>query len=109
MKIKRKEGVKRIKIEHNKTLFWIIILLIIAFIVLLFYINKINNVDESSLECTNDSDCIAASCCHPDSCVSFDKKPDCSKVICSAECSGPLDCGLGSCGCVKNKCQIVKK
>jgi len=27
--------------------------------------------------------------------------------MCTASCEGPLDCGAGSCGCVKGKCSVV--
>lgn len=57
--------------------------------------------------CTKDSQCVPAQCCHPTSCINVLYKPSCSKVACTMECSGPLDCGAGHCGCVKGKCQVI--
>lgn len=59
--------------------------------------------------CVADSDCAPASCCHPGSCTGKNYKPDCRGVFCTEVCSGPLDCGAGSCACVKNQCQVVSK
>ena len=44
MKLKKKEGIKKVRITHNKTLFWIIIVLIILLIALVIYIV---NMDDS--------------------------------------------------------------
>jgi hypothetical protein len=60
--------------------------------------------------CSANSDCVAASCCHPKTCVVKSGAPSCSKVFCTEECaSGSLDCGQGSCACVENKCKAVFK
>ena len=59
----------------------------------------------NSVYCNEDSDCVPSECCHPKSCVNVGFKPDCSGIFCSMECApGTMDCGQGSCGCVKNKC-----
>jgi hypothetical protein len=110
MKITRKKGAKKIKIEHNKKLFVaIVILLIFLGSVIWIIIKDMNQVDEIITEdlCVVDEDCVPASCCHPDSCVIKEKAPDCSDAFCTAVCSGPLDCGAGSCGCVENKCEVI--
>lgn len=57
--------------------------------------------------CQTDSDCMPAECCHPTSCVNQKYKPNCEGIFCTAVCQGPIDCGAGYCGCVKNKCQVV--
>ena len=55
--------------------------------------------------CNTDADCVPATCCHPNQCVSISAKPDCSNVVCTQEClPGTLDCGKEKCGCVANKC-----
>ena len=82
---------------------YILIVVVIILIFIYFFIPKL----PKSPECEIDSDCVPSSCCHPNSCVSLEKKPNCSDVLCSMECVGPLDCGAGSCGCVKNKCIII--
>jgi len=59
----------------------------------------------SGLECYSDSDCVPATCCHPDSCVSYQKAPECSGMMCTEECKpNTLDCNQGSCLCQKGKC-----
>lgn len=113
MKIERKKNTDRVRIVHNKKLLWIIIILIILLIILVFFIARnykdfSDPSDNNVKECKNDNDCVPGGCCHPNSCVSLDKKPDCKGMICTQDCSGPLDCGAGHCGCVNNKCSIVK-
>ena len=104
MKIERKRGIKKIKIEHNKTLLLVIILLIVVLAILIFFIVKNKNKD---VGCKIDSDCVPGGCCHPSSCVLKEEAPVCDLVVCTQECSGPLDCGAGSCGCVDGNCQII--
>jgi hypothetical protein len=70
--------------------------------------NKKTNMGKLN-ECLNDNDCFPATCCHSSECVSLEKIPNCKGILCSMDCSGPLDCGAGYCGCVKNKCQVIKK
>ncbi len=107
MKIQRKKR-RGIRIEHNKTLFWIIIILIILLIVLIYFIVKNKKTDIDVLaECSVDNDCAAVCGCHPEQCIPIKQRGECPKVFCSQVCSGPLDCGAGSCGCVKGKCQVV--
>jgi hypothetical protein len=63
-------------------------------------------VERQYRECLTDADCIPASCCHPNSCVSKDKRPDCKGIFCTMECRpGTLDCGQGICRCIDNKCE----
>ncbi len=140
MKFERKIGVKGIKIEHNKKLFWVIIGLIILLGIIVCILSqnsrkeryyflednecigvyeypdkitfshyvKLEDCDGLIIkECEVDSDCVASSCCHPESCVSLDEAPDCATAICSAVCSGPLDCGAGSCKCINGGCEVV--
>jgi len=87
----------------------IVLLIFISVFVFLsyFYLNN-ENKEEIVEECQVDSDCIPASCCHAESCVSVNKKPDCEGIFCSAVCSGPLDCGAGSCKCINKKCEVIK-
>ncbi|HLD40124.1 MAG TPA: hypothetical protein VJB13_03210 [Candidatus Nanoarchaeia archaeon] len=58
-------------------------------------------------QCSVDADCIPAQCCHPTSAVNKAEAPDCSAVLCSMSCEGPLDCGAGEIKCVSNRCTIV--
>ncbi len=59
-------------------------------------------------ECSTDSDCVPAQCCHPYSCVRKEDAPDCSLLgVCTASCDGPIDCGAGRCACVNNTCSVV--
>ena len=111
MKVVRKKSVKKLKITHNKWLFVIIILLLIFLVSVIWIILKdraeIVGVVEGDI-CVRDSDCIPVSGCHPSECIIKDKYVEPSeRLFCSAVCSGPLDCGAGSCGCVNNKCVVV--
>lgn len=56
--------------------------------------------------CQNDSDCAPATCCHATACINGKYKSVCD-VFCTQECSGPLDCGAGSCKCVSGNCAVV--
>ncbi|MDD5193755.1 MAG: hypothetical protein PHF67_04185 [Candidatus Nanoarchaeia archaeon] len=107
MRIERK-GADKISISHNKPLLILIIILIIilGFVIYSILKNKSENVIEK--ECEIDEDCIASSCCHPESCTIKDKAQVCEKIFCSQVCSGPLDCGAGHCGCVEGKCLVVE-
>ena len=56
-------------------------------------------------ECTQNSDCVSASCCHPKECVPKLAAPDCSGMFCTEECApGTMDCGQGSCACDNGLC-----
>ena len=58
--------------------------------------------------CGRDSDCVSASCCHPDSCINKDSAPDCSSIFCTQECvPDTMDCGQGHCACVDNECKAI--
>lgn len=83
----------------------LIIVLIIVSIVIYFLVPKSGKF----LECQIDLDCVPSSCCHPDSCVSKEQKPTCEGILCSMSCEGPLDCGVGTCACNKNKCEVANE
>lgn len=70
--------------------------------------NAEQNNNSAEKECEKDTDCIKACGCHPDSCVPAAAKGDCEGLICTQECSGPLDCGAGYCGCINYKCSVIK-
>ncbi|HMJ10590.1 MAG TPA: hypothetical protein VK524_04240 [Polyangiaceae bacterium] len=60
--------------------------------------------DPAKSACSKDEDCVPAACCHPSSCVSRSRAPDCKAALCTMECrSGTLDCG-GSCLCQNGQC-----
>ena len=52
--------------------------------------------------------CVPASCCHATECVLASEAPDCSDIMCTMVCSGPLDCGAGHCEYIKGECEVVK-
>jgi hypothetical protein len=118
MEVIKKKGIDKPKLVHNRKLFWIIIFLGILLIILIIFIiidqthktkipdNNITNISGNS-ECVNDGDCSPVCGCHPSSCVPVDKKGQCERMMCTMECSGPLDCGAGRCGCVNNKCSVI--
>ena len=60
--------------------------------------------------CRADYDCLPAECCHAADAVNRDNAPDCSGVLCTAECQpGTLDCGQGEIKCLSGKCGVVMK
>jgi len=86
----------------NKSWIVAIILAIIALTAMIYYgtMNK-------APECNADSDCVPATCCHPDSCVSSANAPKCEGIMCTQECQeGTMDCGQGSCSCNAGKCGV---
>jgi len=61
--------------------------------------------EQEEVECMIDSDCVAATCCHADSCIAKENAPDCEGVFCSMECIPyTMDCGQGRCICKDHKC-----
>lgn len=64
-------------------------------------------IPDEWLVCETDSQCFAGECCHPRFCVNALGKPDCTGIACTEECRGDtMDCGCGSCACVKGKCAV---
>ena len=58
----------------------------------------------TDVACTQDSDCVRATCCHATTCVAASVRPDCSSVACTADCrAGTMDCN-GGCLCQAGKC-----
>ncbi|MAQ17776.1 MAG: hypothetical protein CMN30_23645 [Sandaracinus sp.] len=54
--------------------------------------------------CTTDADCVPAGCCHAAACVATANAPDCTDIMCTANCQyGTLDCG-GACLCHEGRC-----
>lgn len=107
----KRGNLSKITISHNRTLFWIIIFLIILFIILICFIVKNSEQDiedNKELVCLNDGDCVSAGCCHSDSCVSADNSRSCENIFCTMDCvPNTLDCNQGTCKCINNKCEVV--
>lgn len=60
------------------------------------------------LSCQKNEDCVPAACCHPDSCVNTNYRPNCEDIVCTMECQpGTMDCGQGRCVCINNICQVL--
>lgn len=59
------------------------------------------------LSCQTNTDCVPATCCHPDACVNKNYQPDCKGIFCTMECRpNTMDCDQGKCVCVENTCQV---
>lgn len=106
----KKNNRRHLKVNHNWKLFWLIIVLLVVLVLLIFYIGKLKKdfSVEGEKECVSDDECIPKECCHPGSCVKIEDANICEGIVCSAVCSGPLDCGVGHCGCIEGKCQIIE-
>lgn len=121
MKVTKKEGIKKVKIVHNKTLLWVILALVIFLIMIIIALNnvqdeknnsgKINStINDSIRSCNFDNDCVPASCCHASSCTLKSNEPNCAGISCTMDCKpNTLDCGQGSCSCIDGKCKAVLK
>jgi hypothetical protein len=58
----------------------------------------------TDVPCQSDADCRRSQCCHATSCTSVADAPDCSGVMCTADCqAGTMDCN-GGCLCQGGKC-----
>jgi len=89
---------------------WIAIVVIILSLTMAWVtFNKYDySLKQTMGECTIDSDCVPATCCHPDSCVPDSKAPVCDGIFCTEVCAeGTMDCGAGSCKCINNACDAV--
>lgn len=65
---------------------------------------KEGNLVISDHPCQADSDCVAASCCHPSACVALADAPACEQTDCTTECAPQtMDCG-GACLCHEGLC-----
>ena len=59
-------------------------------------------------QCSIDSDCVKATCCHAVDAVNKDNAPDCAGNICTLDCEeNTLDCGQGEIKCIENTCTAV--
>ena len=64
--------------------------------------------NEDKKFCNIDSDCVPASCCHPNDVVNKKYTPDCTDIGCTASCESILDCGCGKPVCLNNNCEVQK-
>ena len=59
-------------------------------------------------QCTSDTDCVPAQCCHPDDALNQKYAPDCGDILCTTECrGGTLDCAQGEIKCLAGACTAV--
>ena len=81
--------------------------LVILMVFALAFLTACSNIPPE-LYCESNSDCTAASCCHPTSAMNKESAPDCSGILCTAVCQPEtLDCGQGEIRCVENRCTAV--
>ncbi len=90
----------------NNVMDRIVFAVLAVVIVFLGCISLPSDVPEDEMDiCTIDSDCVPATCCHATDCVNAHFEPDCSGVVCTAQCVfGTVDCG-GGCACVSGRCE----
>ena len=80
---------------------------ILSILALSFLLISCNSVPDE-LQCTQDSDCTAAVCCHADQAINVAYAPDCTTTLCSADCQeGTMDCGQATAQCVQGACTVV--
>lgn len=79
-----------------------------AIISVLVILISVASCAPSPLECSQDSDCVPAQCCHATNAVSKDEAPNCQGKICTLNCApNTLDCGQGEIKCIQNECTVV--
>ena len=87
----------------------LLILGVIAASLFLISCGSVGSSVPNELACTQDSDCVAAQCCHADSAVNKDYVLDCSGMLCTADCQpGTMDCGQAVAKCVEGACAVVE-
>ncbi len=60
--------------------------------------------------CTINKDCVPSACCHATDAVNKESGPDCTGMLCTAECvPDTIDCGQGEIKCVEGACQAILK
>jgi len=86
-----------------------VMLIIVGVLLVVGFFWFMGNLDEEDgAVCFVDEDCVPISGCHPAGCVMKENLSESvDTMICTAVCSGPLDCGAGSCGCVNNRCEVI--
>ena len=83
--------------------------IVILISVLILAVFGILHQNDTASECSDNSDCVAAQCCHSTSCVPKAESPDCRGIFCTAECmKDTMDCG-GYCACIDNTCKAILK
>lgn len=85
---------------------------LILTLILIFFlsISLISCTSSTSTEksCTQDSDCVPATCCHANASINKEFAPTCQNVLCSMGCEeNTLDCSQGQVKCVNNECSVV--
>ena len=79
-------------------------------LMLVFTIFLISCSPSLEKQCTADSDCVPAACCHATDAVNKDNAPDCAGILCSMSCEpDTLDCGQGEIKCVSEQCTVTIK
>jgi hypothetical protein len=82
-------------------------IIILCLFVLSFLLSACTGVPIEK-QCTQDIDCIQAQCCHATDVVNKDNRPDCTGILCSAECApNTMDCGQAKAKCIENACTLV--
>lgn len=59
-------------------------------------------------KCVQDTECVAATCCHAKDAVNKQYAPNCKSAICTMSCEPEtLDCGQGNVKCTQGECSVV--
>ena len=79
-------------------------------ILILAIVSVIIFIQNTGSQCYSDSDCVPKDCCHATQCIPKSDAPNCSEIMCTAECvENTLDCGQGFCACEKGICKAKLK
>ena len=83
-------------------------IILITILTLMLFLVSCGSGIPAEKACTEDSQCVAATCCHSTESVNEDYAPNCQGVFCSSGCEeGTLDCGFAKSRCVEGACSVV--
>ncbi len=82
----------------------------IIFSIFLFSLIFLVACTPSEKKCTQDTDCVPATCCHAADSVNKEHGPNCVGQLCTLDCEpNTIDCGQGKIKCVENQCKVELK
>lgn len=77
-------------------------------VTILFLVFFLFSCTPSEKQCSVDSDCAPAGCCHAADAVNEQYAPSCNGVLCTMDCKPEtIDCGQGQIKCLQNECTVV--
>jgi len=86
----------------------VLILVFLGFIILVCIFIFSLKKDTNSFDNNSSVVCVPDSCCHATGCILESEALDCTNIMCTQICLGPLDCGAGHCKYISGNCEVVQ-